>query len=311
MNAEFTWNARQQLSLRLRHVSNINDCTKKKEIEKKKKDGWLNMADFHSSTTTDNQLVKMLISLPKQTARGPHQGVPSIFVRLQETTSFHVDKKKENPTLFDFEKNKYLIRYFFFFTCLGTPNIRVSNYTRRGNNTSWRLAAIRATLETRSTILGTVPIWVRSLRTIGKEREKKGKQLSLVLLIGRKKKKRKKDTNTKWKSDSKYKRDNDRSSLNCASMLKGGWWWKSCGRGLNGIYLTDPQDLTARQGIINYLNFFFFFNFNVRVLFSAGIVWFRWRGWDYTLKRATMMIRPRHYGKEPSINNPQEKTASA
>ena len=34
-------------------------------------------------------------------------------------------------------------------------------------------------------------------------------------------------------------------------MLKGGWWWKSCGRGLNGIYLTDPQDLTARQGIIH------------------------------------------------------------
>jgi len=43
-------------------------------------------------------------------------------------------------------------------------------------------------------------------------------------------------------------RDNDRSSLNCASMLKGGWWWKSCGRGLNGLYLNDPQDLTARQG---------------------------------------------------------------
>ncbi|XP_026481689.1 angiopoietin-1-like [Ctenocephalides felis] len=70
---------------------------------------------------------------------------------------------------------------------------------------------------------------------------------------------------------STYNRDNDRSSLNCASMLKGGWWWKSCGRGLNGLYLHDPQDLTARQ----------------------GIVWFRWRGWDYTLKRATMMIRPR------------------
>lgn len=42
--------------------------------------------------------------------------------------------------------------------------------------------------------------------------------------------------------------DNDRSSLNCASMLKGGWWWKSCGRGLNGLYLSNPQDLTARQG---------------------------------------------------------------
>ncbi|CAB3364052.1 Hypothetical predicted protein [Cloeon dipterum] len=70
---------------------------------------------------------------------------------------------------------------------------------------------------------------------------------------------------------STYNKDNDRSSLNCASMLKGGWWWKSCGRGLNGLYLNDPQDLTARQ----------------------GIVWFRWRGWDYTLKRASMMIKPK------------------
>lgn len=75
---------------------------------------------------------------------------------------------------------------------------------------------------------------------------------------------------------STYNRDNDRSSLNCASMLKGGWWWKSCGRGLNGLYLHDPQDLTARQ----------------------GIVWFRWRGWDYTLKRASMMIKPR--GLQPN-----------
>ncbi|XP_039227449.1 angiopoietin-2 isoform X1 [Drosophila yakuba] len=70
---------------------------------------------------------------------------------------------------------------------------------------------------------------------------------------------------------STYNKDNDRSSLNCASMLKGGWWWKSCGRGLNGLYLHDPQDLTARQ----------------------GIVWFRWRGWDYTLKKSKMMIRPK------------------
>ncbi|KAF7286088.1 hypothetical protein GWI33_008035 [Rhynchophorus ferrugineus] len=72
---------------------------------------------------------------------------------------------------------------------------------------------------------------------------------------------------------STYNRDNDRSSLNCASMLKGGWWWKSCGRGLNGLYLNDPQDLTARQ----------------------GIVWFRWRGWDYTLKKSVMMIKPKNF----------------
>ncbi|CAG9856765.1 unnamed protein product [Phyllotreta striolata] len=72
---------------------------------------------------------------------------------------------------------------------------------------------------------------------------------------------------------STYNRDNDRSSLNCASMLKGGWWWKSCGRGLNGLYLNDPQDLTARQ----------------------GIVWFRWKGWDYTLKKSVMMIKPKSF----------------
>lgn len=87
-------------------------------------------------------------------------------------------------------------------------------------------------------------------------------------------------------------RDNDRSSLNCASMLKGGWWWKSCGRGLNGLYLNDPQDLTARQGI------FIFNHIYIRDLIIqkiSGIVWFRWRGWDYTLKKAMMMIKPKGF----------------
>ncbi|CAG7834897.1 unnamed protein product [Allacma fusca] len=74
---------------------------------------------------------------------------------------------------------------------------------------------------------------------------------------------------------STHDRDNDRSSLNCASMLKGGWWWKSCGRGLNGLYFDtqQPDSALARQ----------------------GIVWFRWKGWDYTLKRATMLIRPKSF----------------
>ena len=49
--------------------------------------------------------------------------------------------------------------------------------------------------------------------------------------------------------------DNDRSSLNCASMLKGGWWWKSCGRGLNGLYMSDPNNLTARQARKNTTDF--------------------------------------------------------
>ncbi|ODN00364.1 Techylectin-5B, partial [Orchesella cincta] len=74
---------------------------------------------------------------------------------------------------------------------------------------------------------------------------------------------------------STHDRDNDRSSLNCASMLKGGWWWKSCGRGLNGLYFDSqqPDSALARQ----------------------GIVWFRWKGWDYTLKKATIMIRPKSF----------------
>lgn len=40
-----------------------------------------------------------------------------------------------------------------------------------------------------------------------------------------------------------------------------------------------------------------FGKFNELVQF-AGIVWFRWRGWDYTLKRASMMIKPR--GLQPN-----------
>jgi len=79
---------------------------------------------------------------------------------------------------------------------------------------------------------------------------------------------------------STYDRDNDRSSLNCASMLKGGWWWRSCGRGLNGLYLTDPNDVIARQ----------------------GIVWYRWRGWDYSLKRSVMMIRPSRTGPKSDVD---------
>lgn len=83
-------------------------------------------------------------------------------------------------------------------------------------------------------------------------------------------------------------------------MLKGGWWWKSCGRGLNGLYLNDPQDLTARQGIkssnfnTKENNHYPKISFYTKIIHSVtGIVWFRWRGWDYTLKKASMMIRPR------------------
>ena len=39
--------------------------------------------------------------------------------------------------------------------------------------------------------------------------------------------------------------------------------------------------------------------------FNPGIVWFRWRGWDYTLKRSRMMIRPKNFfsAEEKEIEN--------
>lgn len=32
---------------------------------------------------------------------------------------------------------------------------------------------------------------------------------------------------------------------------------------------------------------------NKNYIITKGIVWFRWRGWDYTLKHALMMIKPK------------------
>lgn len=36
-----------------------------------------------------------------------------------------------------------------------------------------------------------------------------------------------------------------------------------------------------------------FTSMNKNNIVIKGIVWFRWRGWDYTLKRASMMIKPK------------------
>ena len=43
--------------------------------------------------------------------------------------------------------------------------------------------------------------------------------------------------------------------------------------------------------------------------FNPGIVWFRWRGWDYTLKRSRMMIRPKNFfsAEEKEIENWNKK----
>ncbi|ROT78467.1 putative ficolin-1 isoform X1 [Penaeus vannamei] len=65
-------------------------------------------------------------------------------------------------------------------------------------------------------------------------------------------------------------RDSDESSTNCAERFRGAWWYKSCIHScLNGEYLGGSHNSI-----------------------HEGIYWRAWRGYYYSLKAATMMIRP-------------------
>ena len=66
-----------------------------------------------------------------------------------------------------------------------------------------------------------------------------------------------------------YDRDNDASNSNCAVGWHGAWWYNSCGgSNLNGRYYGD-----ARIG-------------------TVGIAWYNWKNSWYSMKRASMKIRP-------------------
>nr|XP_027237399.1 ficolin-2-like [Penaeus vannamei] len=65
-------------------------------------------------------------------------------------------------------------------------------------------------------------------------------------------------------------RDFDDNAGNCAQMYKGAWWHHNCHTtNLNGRYLA---------GSTSY--------------FGQGVTWAIWRGNKYSLKNASMMIRP-------------------
>ncbi|KAL7741414.1 hypothetical protein ACLKA6_000742 [Drosophila palustris] len=67
---------------------------------------------------------------------------------------------------------------------------------------------------------------------------------------------------------STYDRDNDRYPKNCAEEFTGAWWYQGCHDShLAGKYKDNTH--------------------------GKGINWKDFRGWDYSLKRAVMMIRPR------------------
>lgn len=63
--------------------------------------------------------------------------------------------------------------------------------------------------------------------------------------------------------------DNDIDTRDCAEEFKGAWWYNNChlsnlnGQYLNGIYST----------------------------FADGIVWYTWKGHNYSLKTTDMKIR--------------------
>ncbi|VDI11261.1 Hypothetical predicted protein [Mytilus galloprovincialis] len=65
-------------------------------------------------------------------------------------------------------------------------------------------------------------------------------------------------------------RDNDRySAHNCAHTFKGAWWHRACHyANLNGAYLGGPYSS-----------------------FADGIVWFTWKGYQYSLKYTQMMFK--------------------
>ena len=74
----------------------------------------------------------------------------------------------------------------------------------------------------------------------------------------------------KERNFSTFDRDLDKSSVNCASVCKGAWWYTSCHiSNLNGLYLRGDHSPYAN-----------------------GMSWTPWKGPYYSLKKSAMKIRP-------------------
>ncbi|XP_039952389.1 ficolin-2-like [Bactrocera tryoni] len=68
--------------------------------------------------------------------------------------------------------------------------------------------------------------------------------------------------------------DNDKLEIdNCAVLCRGAWWYKNCyDSNLNGLYLEGEYPKSQK---------------------SKGVMWYAWRGHNYSLKYVRMAIRPK------------------
>ena len=64
-------------------------------------------------------------------------------------------------------------------------------------------------------------------------------------------------------------KDNDSYEKNCATRYKGAWWYDKChSSNLNGLYLNGTYSA-----------------------FATGMVWYKWKGYHYSLMKKKMMMR--------------------